>query len=98
LKSTGLEPESGLWETIRMTKTVSFKKGDLVVLPKEKNIVFQVVGLQVGGDKCVVQEFDVSHQKLVGNTQMHFSASDLRPFMEDASQVAARIVREATGQ
>ena len=74
----------------------SFNVGDLVMLPKEKGIVFQVVAVQIGGDKCVVQEFDVSRQKLVGNAQMHFSGSDLRPFKEDASQAAARIVREAT--
>jgi hypothetical protein len=81
-----------------MAKSVGFNIGDLVVLPKEKekDMVFQVVAVQIGGDKYVIQEFDVSRQKLLGNTQMNFSVSDLRPFKEDASQAAARIVREAT--
>jgi hypothetical protein len=32
-----------LWETVDMTKSTSFNVGDLVVLPKEKGIVFQVI-------------------------------------------------------
>jgi hypothetical protein len=79
-----------------MTKSGSFKAGDLVVLAKDKRTVFQVVAVQVGGDKCIVEEFDVSHHKLTGSPRMHLVADELRPFSEDASQMAARIVREAT--
>jgi len=61
-----------------MAKSGSFRVGDLVVTPKQKGIVFQVVAVQVGGDKCIVGEFDVSHQKLTGSP--HTSANDLRTF------------------
>jgi hypothetical protein len=79
------------------TNEFSPKNGDLVTHHShEKGLVFQVIGVQVGGDKCFIQEFDVSHRRLVGNPQLLVSAGDLLPFKEDASQAAARIVREAT--
>ena len=72
------------------------KIGDLVVHPKEKGLVFQVVAVQMGGDKCFIQEFDVSHKRLIGNPQLLFPGSDLLPYKEDASQAAVRIVKQAT--
>jgi hypothetical protein len=86
----------GLWETVGMATKV-FSPSDLVINPQTKGIVFQVVARQVGGEKLIVQEFDVSRHKLVdGAPSMYFLPADLVPFKEDASQAAARIVREAT--
>jgi hypothetical protein len=79
-----------------MAKDNTPNVGDLVIHPKEKGLVFQVVAVQMGGDKCFIQEFDVSHRRLIGNPQLLFPGSDLLPFKEDASQAVARIVREAT--
>lgn len=71
------------------------KPGDLVA-STEMNGVFKVIGVQVRGEKCFIQRFDVSRQKLLDEHQDLVSCSALSPFEEDASQAAARIVREAT--
>jgi hypothetical protein len=93
LKSTGLAIGSGLWETVGMGK---LSVGDLV-RSHELDGVFQVMGIQVGSsEKCFIQEFDVSKHRLTDATQVLVSCSTLSPFKEDASQAAARIVREAT--
>ena len=43
-----------------------------------------------------LQPFNVSKQKAFGTVMTHIPRITLQPFKEDASQIAARIVREAT--
>ena len=71
------------------------KVGD-IVHSKELEEVFKVIAIQVGGEKCFIQEFNVSKQVLLDGPQILVEQSTLIPFHEDASQTAARIVREAT--
>ena len=71
------------------------KVGDLVH-SKELKGVFKVTAVQVGGEKCFIQEFNVSKQVLLDAPPVLVTHSTLAPFHEDASQAAARIVREAT--
>ena len=71
------------------------KVGDLV-RSSELDGTFKVVGVQLRGEKCFIQRFDVSKHRLLDEPQCFVSCSTLFPFQEDSSQAAARIVREAT--
>lgn len=58
--------------------------------------VFKVTGVQVGGNRCFIQRFNVSKLALANEDQQLVECSVLTPFREDASQAAARIAKEAT--
>ena len=88
MKSTGLESGVGLWETVGM------KNGQVVTAKNYQGKTFQIINLSEGGF-AMVREFNPSKQAL-GELVLTLLIGDLKPFKEDASQAAARIVREAT--
>ena len=93
LKSTGLEIGSGLWETVGMAKAI--KVGHLVV-PDGLVGVYRIVAVSPDGQTADIEKFDVSKQKSVGDPLRTVAMDKLTAYKEDASQTAARIVREAT--
>jgi hypothetical protein len=70
------------------------KVGDLVESRDHDRLVFQVLSVTDTG-MAQLRVFIVSKQIQIG-TVMSVPSSRLFPFKEDASQAAARIVREAT--
>jgi hypothetical protein len=93
LKATGLEIGSGLWETVGMAKAI--KVGRLVV-PDGLVGVYRIVGVSPDGQTADIEKFDVSKQKSVGDPLRTVAMDKLTAYKEDASQTAARIVREAS--
>jgi hypothetical protein len=79
-----------------MTNQVFIPRVNDLVRAKAFEGVFKVTGVQVAGDKCFIQRFNVSKLALMDEDQILVACSTLTPFREDASQAAARIVREAT--
>jgi hypothetical protein len=79
-----------------MAKQVFLPKVNDIVRAEAFEGVFKVTGVQVRGEKCFIQRFNVSKLALVDEPQLLVACSTLSPFQEDASQAAARIVREAT--
>jgi hypothetical protein len=77
-----------LWDTGNM------KNGDLVVARGHEG-VFKLIDISKDGYTADVELFNVSKQQPMGY-KMSAPTSTLFPFKEDASQAAARIVREAT--
>jgi hypothetical protein len=71
------------------------KAGRLVV-PDGMVGVYRVVGVSPDGQTADVEKFDVSRQKSLGDPIRSVAINKLTPYTEDASQAAARIVREAT--
>jgi hypothetical protein len=67
-----------------------------LVRSNELDGVFKVIGVRVGGGKCFIQKFNVSKHRLLDEPQVLVDSSTLSPSTEDASQAAARIVRQAT--
>jgi len=57
---------------------------------------FKVLDVSVDGQTAAIQPFSLSKQMLLGSVMKNISCSTLHHFKEDASQAAARIVREAT--
>jgi hypothetical protein len=57
--------------------------------------VYRVVSLSPNGQTADVEKFDVSSQKSVGDPVRSVAIDKLTAYKEDASQSAARIVREA---
>jgi hypothetical protein len=88
-----IEPEAVLWETVGMSKVM--KAGQLVV-PDGYVGVYRVVGVSQDGQTADVEKFDVSTQKSLGDPVRTFATSKLTAYEEDASQIAARIAREAS--
>ena len=89
-------PESDLWETVRMAnKQFSPVAGDLVTSVHKRGI-FKVLAISHGGLTAAIQSFNISKQKLLDQPIEDVYRDTLLPFEEDASQAAARIVREAT--
>lgn len=68
--------------------------GDVVVADGQ-NVIFQVVEAPDSVGLTKVQPFDIGKRMLFGNIKT-IPRLALRRFKEDASQAAARIVREAT--
>jgi len=68
--------------------------GDVVVADGQ-NVIFQVVEAPDAVGSTKVQPFDIGRQILFGNI-VSIPRRALHRFKEDASQAAARIVREAT--
>jgi hypothetical protein len=94
VKSTGLAIGSSLWETVGMAK---IKTGQIVV-PEGLVGVYRVVSLSLDGQTADIEKFDVSTQKSLGDPIRSVALSKLSAYKEDASQTAARIVREATNE
>jgi hypothetical protein len=58
--------------------------------------VYRVVAVSPDGQTADVEKFDVSKQKSLGDPIRSVAITKLSAYKEDASQAAARIVREAT--
>jgi len=94
LKSTRLAIGSGLWETVGMARA-QIKEGQIVV-PDGMVGVYRVVRVSTDGQTADIEKFDVSEQKSLGDPLRSVAMNKLTVYKEDASQTAARIVREAT--
>ena len=92
MKSTGLAIRSGLWETVGMAKITTGQ----IVVPDGLVGVYRVVSLSPDGQTADIEKFDVSKQKSLGDPIRTVAMNKLTAYKEDASQAAARIVREAT--
>ena len=73
----------------------AIKAGQLVV-PDGFVGVYRVVGVSLDGQTADIEKFDVSKQKSLGDPIRTVAMNKLTAYKEDASQIAARIVREAT--
>jgi hypothetical protein len=93
LKLCALAFGFGLWETVFMAMT-NIKAGQIVV-PEGLVGVYRVVAVSPDGRTADIEKFDVSKQKSVGDPVRSIAISKLSAYREDASQAAARIVREA---
>ena len=93
MKSTGLANGLRLWETIGMASAQT-KVGEIVV-PERLVGVYRVVRVSLDGQTADIEKFDVSKQKSVGDPIRTVAINKLTAYKEDASQTAARIVREA---
>jgi hypothetical protein len=69
--------------------------GDLVISLHKRGI-FKVLAMSHGGQTTAIQLFNISKQKLNGQPLEDIPCDTLLPFREDASEAAARIVREAS--
>ena len=58
--------------------------------------MYRVVAIAPGEATADIEKFDVARQKSVGDPVRSIAMNKLRAYKEDASQVAARIVRETT--
>jgi hypothetical protein len=56
--------------------------------------VYRVVGVAPDGQKADVEKFDVSSQKSLGDPIRSVAVDKLSSYKEDATEAAARIVRE----
>jgi hypothetical protein len=77
-----------------MAKDYAPKVGDIVTAQGQNGIFKVVEVLEMGGVK--IQPFHVGKQETFGQVMPSIPRRVLKPFKEDASQAAARIVREAT--
>jgi hypothetical protein len=73
----------------------AIKAGQLVA-PDGLVGVYRVVGVSPDGQTADIEKFDVSKQKSLGDPIRTVAMNKLTAYNEDASQTAARIVREAT--
>jgi hypothetical protein len=73
-----------------------FKIGQIVLAKGHGNTAFKITKLLHEGRFAAIQGFSVSKQVLLQAPTLSVPANTLTPFKEDASQAAARIVREAT--
>ena len=85
---------TGLWETVDMAKA-RIKVGQ-VVISEGLVGVYRVVAIAPDEQTADIEKFDVSRQKSVGDPVRSIAMNKLSGYKEDASQAAARIVREAT--
>ena len=67
-----------------------------LVLAQGRTGAFKVLAVSSDGQTASIQSFNISRQKFVGKPLIGIPSSALLPWKEDASQAAARIVREAT--
>lgn len=58
--------------------------------------VYRVVAVSPDGQTANIEKFDISKQKSLGDPMRSVAMTKLSIYKEDASQSAARIVREAT--
>ncbi len=73
-----------------------FRVGDIVCAQGSGTTTFKITELMQKGQFATIQAFSISKQILLGQPTMNVTTTTLTPFEEDASQAAARIVREAT--
>jgi hypothetical protein len=95
LKSTGICQIGKLWETVSMIKENFTPKKGQIVLAQGNTGTFKVIDVSADGT-AAIQSFSLSKQKLLGGVLYGIPCTTLLPFKEDASQAAARIVKEAT--
>jgi hypothetical protein len=69
------------------------KKNEIVTVKGYPGQTFKIIDLQAKA--AMIQRFDVSRQAL-GDLILTAPLTDISPYKEDASQAAARIVKEAT--
>jgi hypothetical protein len=74
--------------------TTQIKAGQIVV-PDGMVGVYRVVRVSPDGQTADIEKFDVSKQKSLGDPIRSVAMNKLTVYKEDASQTAARIVREA---
>jgi len=74
--------------------TAQIKAGQIVV-PDGMVGVYRVVRVSPDGQTADIEKFDVSKQKSLGDPMRSVAMNKLTVYKEDASQTAARIVREA---
>jgi len=72
----------------------SVKVGQIVV-PDGFVGVYRVVTVSPDGQTAEIEKFDVSKQKSLGDPLRTVATNKLTAYKEDATQTAARIVREA---
>jgi hypothetical protein len=78
-----------------MAKTTKAIEAGRLVLPDGMVGVYRVVGVSPDGQTADIERFDVSKQKSVGDPIRSVAVNKLAAYTEDASQTAARILREA---
>jgi hypothetical protein len=78
-----------------MAKTTKAIEAGRLVLPDGMVGVYRVVGVSPDGQTADIEKFDVSKQKSVGDPIRSVAVNKLAAYTEDASQTAARILREA---
>ena len=93
LKPKGLAIVYGLWETVGMAKA-QIRSGQIVVLDGMVG-VYRVVKVSPEGQMADIEKFDISSQKSLGDPVRSVATNKLAVYKEDASEAAARIVREA---
>ena len=93
LNSTGWYSTATCGKLWGMAKAI--KVGQIVV-PDGLVGVYRVVGVSPDGLTADIEKFDVSKQKSLGDPIRAVAMNKLTAYKEDASQTAARIVREAT--
>jgi hypothetical protein len=93
LKPKGLAIVYGLWETVGMAKA-QIETGQVVVLDGMIG-VYRVVKVSPDGQTADIEKFDVSSQKSIGDPIRSVATNKVAAYKEDASEAAARIVREA---
>ncbi|HWO31269.1 MAG TPA: hypothetical protein VNO32_20945 [Candidatus Acidoferrum sp.] len=78
-----------------MAKTTKAIEAGRLVVPDGLVGVYRVVGVSPDGQTADIEKFDVSKQKSVGDPIRSVAMNKLAAYTEDASQTAARILREA---
>ena len=78
-----------------MAKTTKVIAAGRLVVPDGMVGVYRVVGVSPDGQTADIEKFDVSKQKSVGDPIRSVAVNKLAAYTEDASQTAARILREA---
>jgi len=78
-----------------MAKTTKVIAAGRLVVPDGMVGVYRVVGVSPDGQTADIEKFDVSKQKSVGDPIRSVAMNKLAAYTEDASQTAARILREA---
>ena len=78
-----------------MAKTTEVIAAGRLVVPDGMVGVYRVVGVSPDGQTADIEKFDVSKQKSVGDPIRSVAVNKLAAYTEDASQTAARILREA---
>jgi len=71
-------------------------KAGQIVVPDGLVGVYRVVRVSPDGQTADIEKFDVSKQKSLGDPIRTVAMNKLTAYKEDASQTAARIVREAS--